>query len=116
MSLSAQLVSGGRGSISVGPFTLIAFKSLIQSRSENGVVQAVRIGRNTFIGGGDEVLPGVRIGSGVVVGAGTVVDRDVPDGCLVAGCPMRVLETDIEVGQFGRFHYADENQQRYWKP
>lgn len=37
------------------------------------------------------ILPGVRIGRGATVGAGSVVTRDVPDFCVVAGNPARVL-------------------------
>lgn len=37
------------------------------------------------------VAPGVTIGSGTVVGANSTVIRDVPDGCFVAGNPVKVL-------------------------
>ena len=47
------------------------------------------------------VYPGVRIGEGSIVATGAVVTRDVPDHCLVAGNPARVLEKDIKTGKFG---------------
>jgi acetyltransferase-like isoleucine patch superfamily enzyme len=37
------------------------------------------------------VLPGVHIGEHVVVAAGAVVADDVPDRCVVAGVPARVI-------------------------
>jgi len=52
---------------------------------------AVTIGADSDIGVGATILPGVRIGRGVQVGAGAVVTADVPDYCVVAGVPARVL-------------------------
>lgn len=116
LSLSATLKSGAPGSISIGSHSYVAFKTLIISRAVDGSVQPVRIGSDCFIGGGAIILPGVTIGNRVVIGAGAVVDTNVADGCLVAGNPARVLANDIDVGEFGRFSYADENQIKYWKP
>ena len=49
----------------------------------------VRIGANTWIGGGAIILPGVTIGEDAIVGAGSVVTRDVPPGVTVMGNPSR---------------------------
>lgn len=49
----------------------------------------VVIGRNTWIGGGAIILPGITIGDDAVVGAGSVVTRDVPAGATVMGNPAR---------------------------
>lgn len=43
----------------------------------------VRIGSQASIGAGAIVLPGVSIGESAMIAAGTVVDRDVPAGCLL---------------------------------
>ena len=51
----------------------------------------VTIGDNVFIGAESVVLPGVTIGSNVIVGANSTVTHDVPDNCVVAGSPARVL-------------------------
>ena len=51
----------------------------------------IHIGEDCFIGGNVTVCPGVRIGRGVTVGAGSVVTRDVPDMCVVAGNPARII-------------------------
>lgn len=42
------------------------------------------------------VCPGVKIGSNVVIGAGSVVTRDIPDWCIAAGNPCRVIRTITE--------------------
>lgn len=51
----------------------------------------VRVGDGTWIGARAVILQGVTIGRRVVVAAGAVVNRDVPDDCLVAGNPARVV-------------------------
>lgn len=51
----------------------------------------VVIGKNSDIGFGARVLPGVRIGEGTLVGAGAVVTRDTPPYSVVAGVPATVL-------------------------
>lgn len=43
------------------------------------------------IGIGSIILPGVRIGRGAIVGAGSVVTKEVPPFCIVAGNPARLL-------------------------
>jgi maltose O-acetyltransferase len=54
-----------------------------------------RIGRNTFIGAGSIVMPGVRIGDSCIIGAGSVVTKDVPDGSVAAGNPARMIGTTV---------------------
>lgn len=51
----------------------------------------ITIGDGAWIGGHASILPGVNIGRGSVVGAGSVVVHDVPDGCVVAGNPARII-------------------------
>jgi acetyltransferase-like isoleucine patch superfamily enzyme len=53
------------------------------------------------------VLPGVEIGDRVIVGAGSVVTRSVPSGCIVVGNPARVVQTDVDIGPYGRLKSAD---------
>lgn len=51
----------------------------------------VSIGDGTWLGHGVVVLPGSHIGRHVVVGAGSVVTGDLPDYCVAAGVPARVI-------------------------
>lgn len=51
----------------------------------------VKIGNGCWIGGGAIILPGVTIGDGSVIGAGSVVTKDIPENCVAAGNPCRVL-------------------------
>ena len=115
LSLSSRLVSARRGSIEIGPDTLIAFKTLLLTRTAGGEVRPIRVGRNCFIGGGAVLMPGVTVGDGSIVGAGAIVTEDVPPGCAVGGNPARVLRAGIVVGRFGRLAGADDNSRRLWR-
>ncbi len=56
---------------------------------------AVRIGEHVWIGKGAAVLKGVRIGSGSIIGMRSLVTRDVPELCVAAGTPARVLRQGV---------------------
>jgi sugar O-acyltransferase (sialic acid O-acetyltransferase NeuD family) len=45
------------------------------------------IGELSFIGTNATILPSINIGKNVIVAAGSVVTKDVPDNCMVAGIP-----------------------------
>lgn len=46
---------------------------------------------NVFIGMNTTILKGVHIGNNVVIGAGSLVNKDVPDNCVAAGNPCKVI-------------------------
>ncbi|MES2492645.1 MAG: DapH/DapD/GlmU-related protein [Pseudomonadota bacterium] len=116
ISLSSRLVAGRRNDITIGPETLIAFKTLVYSRDPvSGEHRPVRIGRHCFVGGGSTILPGVTIGDGSIVGAGSVVFDDVPPRSIVAGNPARVLQADVELGPYGRLKSADDSIRKMWR-
>jgi Hexapeptide repeat of succinyl-transferase len=56
---------------------------------------AVSIGSGSWLGAGAVVLPGARIGRNVVIAAGSVVRGTVPDHCVVAGVPARVVRSYV---------------------
>jgi acetyltransferase-like isoleucine patch superfamily enzyme len=58
-----------------------------------GHVAEVSIGADTWIGQNAVILPGVKIGRHCVIGANSVVNRDIPDYCVAAGVPARVVRT-----------------------
>ena len=51
----------------------------------------VEIGEGSWIGIGAAIMPGVTIGKNAVIGANSVVTHDVPDYCIAAGNPARVI-------------------------
>lgn len=64
------------------------------------VNEPVTVGAGSWIGTGAVILPGASIGRNVVIAAGTVVRGDVPDHCVVAGVPGRVVRRLDEDGQW----------------
>lgn len=51
----------------------------------------ITIGNNVWIGGNAVIMPNVTIGNNTVIGAGSVVTRNIPDNCIAAGNPCKVL-------------------------
>jgi acetyltransferase-like isoleucine patch superfamily enzyme len=57
---------------------------------------AVRIGSGSWLGANVVVLPGAQIGEHVVVAAGAVVRGVIPDRCVVAGVPARIVRRWVD--------------------
>lgn len=63
-------------------------------------VERTLVKKGASIGSGATILSNVVIGENAIVGAGSVVTKDVPPHCIVAGNPARVLryiEQNVEV-------------------
>jgi len=101
---SATLVAGN--SIEIGSGTLVGAGCMIIDNDfhvadERGGWRTeyvrnsrpIKIGRGCFLGARSIILKGVQLGDGVVIGAGSVVTRNVPDACLVAGNPAQIIRT-----------------------
>jgi acetyltransferase-like isoleucine patch superfamily enzyme len=58
--------------------------------------RAVSIGDGSWLGHGTVVLPGARIGRHVAVGANSVVRGELPDFCVAAGNPARVVRRYVD--------------------
>ncbi|MDS0526522.1 acetyltransferase [Clostridium sp. SHJSY1] len=59
----------------------------------------VTIGNNVWIGENVCILLGVTIGNGVIIGANSVVNKDIPNNCIVVGIPAKVIK---------KYNYAHE--------
>jgi acetyltransferase-like isoleucine patch superfamily enzyme len=54
-------------------------------------VERTVVKKGASIGSGSTILSNISIGENAIVGAGSVVTKDVPANCIVAGNPAKVL-------------------------
>lgn len=52
------------------------------------------IGDNCVIFAGAKIIGNVKIGNNVVIGANAVVLKDIPDNCICAGVPAKIINED----------------------
>ena len=102
---------GAINKITIGDNVIIASKVFISdhnhgeykvmdAKSTPDVIPAMRtlkskpihIGDNVWIGELVCILPGVSIGKGSVIGAGSIVTKNVPADCIVAGNPAVIIK------------------------
>ncbi|HEY2615607.1 MAG TPA: DapH/DapD/GlmU-related protein [Chthoniobacterales bacterium] len=86
------------GEIEIGARATVAQEAYLSSGSHDFTLPAVplvtakiTIGDDAFVGARAFVMPGVRIGARSLVGACSVVTKDIPDDCVAAGNPCRVI-------------------------
>ena len=112
-SLSARFDKTYPAGVHIGAWTYVAFDAAILAHDmTRGLYLHTRIGRNCFIGARSLILPGIQIGDESIVGAGSVVTKDVPPRCAVAGNPAQIIRRDIKVGAYGRFIDAEDTKAR----
>lgn len=64
----------------------------------NHRLEAPVIGDNVEICCGAKVIGGIRIGNNVLIGANSVVTKDIPANCVVAGIPAKIIRNLPEEG------------------
>ena len=84
------LVSIGNN-VTLTGVTVLAHDASTQIPLGVSKVGRVVIGNDVFVGHGSIILPGTHIGNRVIVGAGSVVSKDIPDNCVAAGNPVKVI-------------------------
>ncbi|GAB3824508.1 hypothetical protein [Hymenobacter jeollabukensis] len=63
----------------------------------------VSIGNRVWLPAKSTVLPNRRIGNNVVIGTNSLINKDLPDGCLAGGIPVKILRENV---------YPSHDQQR----
>ena len=89
--------------ISIGENVAISHNVTIMDSDAHEIIgnthsktQPVHIGNHVWIGSGAKILKGVTIGNGSIVAAGAVVVQDVPENCLAAGVPARIVKEGVQ--------------------
>ncbi len=82
---------------SIGDRTTIATHQNIASETAlkklyPRIVYQTIIGRGCWIMPNVTIIPGVKIGHEAIVATGSVVTKDVPPRCMVAGVPARIIK------------------------
>ena len=55
----------------------------------------VKLGNNVWLPARSIVLPNVTIGDNVVIGTNSIVNKNLPSGCLAAGTPCKVIRENL---------------------
>lgn len=99
--------------ITIGDGTIFASNVSIQSvnhdlvlRDALSAVGPITIGSNCWIGSNVVITAGCNIGNNVTIGAGSIVTKDLPDWCVAAGNPCRVLKLldHLSIADYRRRH------------
>lgn len=53
---------------------------------------SIEVGNDVYIGYGATLVGPIKIGNGAVIAAGSVVTKDVPPYCIVAGVPAKIIK------------------------
>ncbi|MCX6207131.1 MAG: sugar O-acetyltransferase [Bacteroidetes bacterium] len=89
------------GGITVGDNVLIGPKVNLVSENhpidptqrKSLIGKPIVIKNNAWIGASATILPGITVGENSIVAAGSIVTKDVPDNCIVAGNPAKQIKT-----------------------
>lgn len=102
VNINAEVMFVALKDIVIGENSTIAYRAILTTSANPNAPynhlcriykpknESIIIGNNCWIGAGAILLPGVSIGSGSIVAAGAVVNKDVPENVMVAGCPAVV--------------------------
>lgn len=82
----------------VGEKCIIGTCTTIGGRSK--IYNVPQVGNNVYIGSGAKILGDVTIGSNSVIGANAVVLTDVPENCVVAGIPAKIIKKNIRIEDY----------------
>jgi len=100
VTLGEQVRIAGGCYISGGNFKFVHGDTIEMKRITRG---PIRIDKKSRLAMGSMVLDGVHIEEGCLIGAGSVVVRNIPQYCVAAGVPAKVLRTEKD-----RIHESSE--------
>lgn len=96
--LVADSITIGKNTIFAGNITLITEnhginpETDIPYHAQELSTGPIEIGEGCWLGQNVSVLPNVKIGNKCIIATNAVVTTDIPDYCIAAGCPARVIK------------------------
>lgn len=72
------------------------FHNIIQNNNLNKETKPILIGDDVWIGSKVTILKGVSIGDGAVIASNSVVTKNVPPRCIVAGNPAKIIRENVQ--------------------
>jgi serine O-acetyltransferase len=84
------------GPVTIGANCVLHQNVTIGQRVGRGDQTVPSLGNNVWIGPGATLTGAITVGDNVTISAGTVLSKSVPDGCLVAGNPGRVIQANYD--------------------
>lgn len=98
--ISNNVIITDNNNHSVNPIDrMIVFKTPVGSNLRGwqySLSSPIVIGKNVWIGQYARINKGVTIGDNSVVAANSVVTKNVPTNCIVAGNPAKIVKTNIQ--------------------
>lgn len=103
VSFGAKLDKTYPRGIHVGAESYIASGAIIFSHDfSRGLHKDTHIGKRCFVGANAIILCGIKIGDEVIIGSGSIVTKDVPANCIVAGNPAKIIKEGIRTKKYGQ--------------
>ncbi|MGP5073491.1 acyltransferase [Arthrobacter rhombi] len=135
VSMTAQCVMSATEGTTITVGRDVMFASDNQVRADDGhaifdvvtgkrinVSKDISIGNHVWISRGASILGGVTIGDGSIIGFGSIVTNNVPNNCVAAGVPARVVRKNAAwerahlsmTKPFYKRDASDIRKSRYW--
>lgn len=103
ISYGAKLDKTNPKGIHIGEESYVASGAIVFTHDFcRAIHKDTHIGKRCFIGANAIIMCGITIGDEVIVGSNAIVTKDVPDNCIVAGNPAKIIKDGIHTKRFGQ--------------
>lgn len=91
----------------IGPNVVITNAKYPKSRNVKDNLCGAYIDENAIIGANTTTLPGVRIGKKSLIGSGSLVNKDIGDGVVATGNPVKQIKMIKDIEEYRK---GNENE------
>lgn len=103
ISYGAKLDKTYPKGIYIGEESYIASGAIVFTHDfSRNIHENTYIGKRCFIGANAIIMCGITIGDEVIVGSGAIVTKDIPNNCIVAGNPAKIIKEGINTRKYGQ--------------